>query len=70
MPSKDKDIVRGIRTLIQNKLIPAVDSRWSSQFSFGLEAYVLREFNSASINTQMVVANASSKSRRLLGNQP
>ena len=64
-------IVRGVRTLIQNKLLPHVPVRWDKQVRFGLEAYALREFASATSNARMVVANpntASSKARRLLGN--
>jgi hypothetical protein len=52
MPSID--IVRGLRTLIQKQLIPAVPGRWQKQFSFGLQAYGLRAFQSASSNARMV----------------
>jgi Transposase DDE domain len=70
MPSSQ--IVRDVRTLIQNKLLPALPSRWQAQFSFGLQAYALNEFHSAAGNARQVVANpntAVSKSERLLANQ-
>ncbi len=51
------NIVRGIRTRIQKQLMPSVPSRWRTQLSFGLQAYGLRAFQSASGNARMVVAN-------------
>lgn len=65
------DIVRDCRTLIQNKLLDVVPSKWLPQAAFGLEAFALRPFQSAGSNARSVVANthtASSKVRRLLGN--
>lgn len=64
-------IVRNSRTLIQNKLIGAVPTKWWFQLTFGLEAFSLRPFQSAGSNARSVVANANtaaSKVRRLLGN--
>jgi len=69
MPSTD--IVRGIRTLTQKQLMPAVPLRWQRQFSFGLQAYGLRAFQSASSNARMVgvkTATAMRKKERLFGN--
>jgi hypothetical protein len=69
MPSKD--IVRDIRVLVQNKLLPSVPGKWLPLFSFGLEAFSLRPFQSAGSNARMAVANAataSSKAFRLLKN--
>jgi hypothetical protein len=69
MPSDT--IVRDCRTLIQNKLIQAVPTKWWPQLSFGLEAFALRPFQSAGSNARSVVANtntAASKVRRLLKN--
>jgi len=69
MPSTD--IVRDCRTLIQNKLLPGVPTKWWPQLAFGLEAFSLRPFQSAGSNARSVVANsntAASKVRRLLGN--
>jgi hypothetical protein len=69
MPSNT--ILRDIRSLIQTKLLPHVATQWQSQTSFGLEAYALKPFQSATGNARMVVRNAntaSSKSRRLLAN--
>jgi hypothetical protein len=69
MPSKD--IVRDIRVLIQNKLVPSVPLRWTHQFSFGLQAYGLKPFQSANGNARTVVNNpntASTKCDRLLRN--
>lgn len=69
MPSDS--IVRDTRTLIQNKLMQAVPTKWWPQLSFGLEAFALRPFQSAGSNARSVVANANtaaSKVRRLLGN--
>jgi len=65
-------IVRDVRTLIQNKLVPAIPARWQEQFRFGLQAYALSEFHSAASNARAVVSNphtAVSKSERLLANQ-
>jgi len=70
MPSTG--IVRDCRSLIQNKLLAAVPAKWWSQFSFGLEAFALRPFQSAGSNARAVVANkstAASKAYRLLGNE-
>lgn len=70
MPSKN--IVRGIRTLIQNNLLPSVPTKWWPQLAFGLEAFSLRPFQSAGSNARTVVANANtaaSKTLRLLGNE-
>lgn len=69
MPSKD--IVRDIRVLIQNKLLPQVPRRWIPQFTFGTQAFSLRTFQSANGNARMVVGNAataSTKCDRLLAN--
>jgi hypothetical protein len=69
MPSPS--IVRDARTLVQNKLLPAVGSKWLPQFQFGLEAFCLRPFQSAGSNARSVVANtntAASKTLRLLQN--
>lgn len=65
------DIVRDCRTLIQNKLLEVVPTKWWPQVGFGLEAFALRPFQSAGSNARSVVANANtaaSKVRRLLGN--
>jgi hypothetical protein len=70
MPSTN--IVAGVRTLTQNKLMPIVPKRWVKQFSFGLQAYSLRSFQSATGNARMVVKNANTaatKTDRLLANQ-
>lgn len=69
MPSDN--IVRAIRTRIQNQLMPAVPRRWLQQFSFGLEAFALRPFQSANGNARTVVVNSSTaatKTERLLAN--
>lgn len=66
------DIVRDCRTLIQNKLLEVVPTKWLPQAAFGLEAFALRPFQSASSNARAVVANgntAASKVRRLLKNE-
>lgn len=66
-----KDIVRGIRKDIQSKLLPAVNRYWRSQLDFGLQAYGLRAFQSATGNARMVVRNpetAARKSERLFAN--
>jgi hypothetical protein len=65
------DIVQKSRSLIQDKLLTAVPSKWQEQLSFGLEAFALRPFQSAGSNARSVVANtntAASKVRRLLAN--
>jgi hypothetical protein len=65
------DIVRDCRVLVQNKLLPAVSPRWRKQFSFGMQAFALKPFQSAGSNARSVVANphtASTKCDRLLGN--
>ena len=63
------DIVRDCRTLIQNKLLEVVPTKWLPQAAFGLEAFALRTFQSAGSNARMVVPNVStarSKVYRLL----
>lgn len=69
MPSVS--IVRSSRTLIQNKLLSTVPTKWWPQAAFGLEAFTLRPFQSAGSNARTVVANpntAASKIHRLLSN--
>ena len=69
MPSDP--IVRDSRTLIQNKLLEVVPSKWLPQAAFGFEAFALRSFQSAASNARSVVSNnhtAASKTRRLLAN--
>jgi hypothetical protein len=64
-------IVRDIRTITQKQLLPQVTDKWLPQFNFGIRAYTLQEFTSATGNARMVSPNpntASSKSRRLLSN--
>jgi hypothetical protein len=66
------DIVRDSRTLIQNKLLAATPKKWLPQLRFGLQAYSLQAFQSATGNARRVVANATTaarKSERLLANQ-
>lgn len=70
MPSID--IVRDTRSLIQNKLLAAVPKKWRPQLRFGLQAYSLQTFQSATGNARLVVANpntAARKSERLLANE-
>lgn len=65
------NIVRDSRVLIQNKLIPSVPRKWQEQFSFGIKAYTLQTFQSATSNARRVVANpntAARKSERLFAN--
>jgi hypothetical protein len=65
-------IVVGVRSLTQSKLLPTVPKKWLPQFSFGLRAYGLRPFQSATGNARMVVANAqtaATKTDRLLANE-
>jgi hypothetical protein len=69
MPSQD--IVRDIRVLIQNKLLSSTPKKWLPQFQFGLQAYSLQTFQSATGNARRIVANpntAARKSERLLAN--
>lgn len=64
-------IVPGLHQLTQTILMPAVSKKWVPQFQFGLKAYALRPFQSATSNARMVVANpntAARKSERLLAN--
>jgi len=65
------DIVADARVLVQNKLIPSVPRKWQEQFSFGLKAYALQTFQSATGNARQVVRNpntAARKCERLLAN--
>ena len=65
------DIVRDSRTLLQNKIITTVPKKWQPQLRFGLQAYALQTFQSATSNARRVIANpntASRKSERLLAN--
>lgn len=69
MPSKD--IVRDIRALVQNKLLPRIPRKWAAQFTFGTQAFSLRTFQSANGNARTVVGNAATaatKCDRLLAN--
>lgn len=69
MPSPS--IVRDIRVLVQNKLLPLVPKKWIPQFVFGTQAFSLRTFQSANGNARMVVGNAATaatKCDRLLAN--
>lgn len=69
MPSTD--IVAGVRTLAQTKFMPSVPKRWNKQFSFGLQAFGLKPFQSAGSNARSVVPNAhtaATKADRLLAN--
>jgi hypothetical protein len=66
------NIVRDCRTLIQNKLLEVVPTKWLPQLGFGLEAFALRPFQSAGSNARAVIANphtADSKVYRLLRNE-
>src|SRR5580698_3681104 len=70
MPSTD--IVRDTRALIQNKLLAATPKKWLPQLRFGLQAYSLQTFQSATGNARRVEANANTaarKSERLLANK-
>ena len=51
------NIVRDSRTLIQNKLLQAVPKKWLPQFRFGLQAYSLQTFQSATGNARRVIRN-------------
>ncbi len=65
------DIVRDIRTRTKKQLMPAIPRCWSRQFSFGLQAFGLKPFQSAGSNARSVVANANTaatKVDRLLAN--
>ena len=65
------DIVRDIRTLIQKQIVPSVSKKWLPQFSFGLQAYALKPFQSVAGNARSVVAHAHTATRkgeRLLAN--
>jgi hypothetical protein len=66
------DIVRDSRMLIQNKLLAGVPRKWLSQLRFGLQAYALTTYQSATGNARRVIANpntAARKSERLLANE-
>lgn len=69
MPSQN--IVLGIRTRIQKQLLPYVSKRWQRQFTFGLQAYGLRSFQSATGNARMVAVKPRTgvrKAERLFKN--
>lgn len=69
MPSQD--IVRDIHVLVQNKLLSVTPKKWLPQLCFGIRAYSLQAFQSATGNARRVVANpntAARKSERLLAN--
>jgi hypothetical protein len=64
-------IVRDTRTLIHNKLLTTIPKKWQPQLRFGLQAYGLQAFQSATGNARRVVANpntAARRSERLLAN--
>jgi hypothetical protein len=61
-----------MRSTIQNKLLSNVPKKWQKQFQFGLQAYSLQTFQSATGNARRVEANANTaarKSERLLANK-
>ena len=65
------NIVRAIRMKIQKQLLPSVPSRWQKQLSFGLQAYGLRAFQSATGNARMTAKKPQTgirKSERLFRN--
>lgn len=62
MPSPN--IVQAIHVLIQNRLVPAAVKKWRPQLRFGLQAYGLQAFQSATGNARRVVANANTAARR------
>lgn len=70
MPSPN--IVRDIRTAIQNKLLPTMPKKWQPQLQLGLKAYGLQAFQSATGNARRAAtgtANAAARqSERLLAN--
>lgn len=69
MPSTT--IVTGVRRITQKQLLPQLPRKWRKQFGFGMHAYALRSFQSATGNARMVVANpntAARNSERLLAN--
>lgn len=66
------NIVRGTRSLIQNKILSSVPKKWLPQVKFGIQAYSLQTFQSATGNARRVVANANTAARkgeRLLANK-
>lgn len=66
------NIVRGTRSLIQNKILSSVPKKWLLQVRFGIQAYSLQTFQSATGNARRVEANANTaarKSERLLANK-
>ncbi|MBP7858004.1 hypothetical protein KA016_02980, partial [Candidatus Saccharibacteria bacterium] len=65
-------IVLGTRSLIQNKILSSVPKKWLPQVTFGIQAYSLQAFQSATGNARRVVANANTAARkgeRLLANR-
>lgn len=62
MPSDN--IVRAIHSRIQKQLLPSITSRWRQQLSFGLQAYGLRAFQSATGNARMVGTNVNTAIRK------
>lgn len=66
------NIVRDTRSLIQNKILASVPKRWLPQLKFGIQAYSLQTFQSATGNARRVMSNANTaakKSERLLANR-
>ena len=59
-----QNIVRGIRTKIQNQLLPSVPRRWQKQLHFGLQAYGLRAFQSATGNARLGATSSSTDNGR------
>lgn len=65
------NIVQDTRSLIQNKICTLVPKKWLPQVQFGLKAYSLQTFQSATGNARRVMDNANTaarKSERLLAN--
>ena len=62
MPSNN--IVRAVRSQIQCTLLPSVNHYWRSQVQFGLAAYGLRPFQSATSNARQVVSRSGTAARK------
>lgn len=59
------NIITSIRRLTQKQLLPRVSRKWRHQFRFGMNAYALRAFQSATGNARMVVANPNTAPLRV-----
>lgn len=70
--SSQPSLLRDVRRLINSKLLRVIPQRLARPFAFGMQAYALRPFQSATGNARSVIASpnaAARRAERLLANR-